>query len=305
MKPAIVVHGGTHTLDAAHAQEYKAGCAQAAQHGWCVLQAGGTALDAVEAALRVLESNPLFNAGYGAQLNMVGMAELDAVLMEGAQLRSASVVSLRRVRHPITLAHKALLCDPPERTAQVSGHRAASLARQYGLELCDSGGLICEPQRQRWMRSRAPTPRYDAVGCVALDSEGHLAAGVSSGGAHRHLPGHRCESTLVESSLYVDDRLGACLLLGNTAQSAHIALAREAVELLASASHPDAAAVWAVQTLEERAGIEGGCVLLDARGRFGWAHHTPHMVCAHQRAEMNRSLAFINKVECQSSAECR
>src|SRR5262249_45640464 len=125
--------------------EHQAGCRKALEVGWGVLQAGGAALDAVEAAVRVLEDAPIFDAGVGSVLNRDGDVELDAAVMDGATLRSGAV-AVRRVRNPITLARRVLESHVVLLVAQ----GAERFAESVGLSLCDPSELIVERERRRW-----------------------------------------------------------------------------------------------------------------------------------------------------------
>src|SRR5690242_16659674 len=108
MTTAIIVHGGATTIPPEQAEAYKAGCLAALRAGWAVLEREGSALDAVEAAIRVLEDDPTFNAGVGAALNADGEVELDAGIMTSEELRAGGVAAVRRLRHPISAARQVL-----------------------------------------------------------------------------------------------------------------------------------------------------------------------------------------------------
>jgi beta-aspartyl-peptidase (threonine type) len=146
MPLALIVHGGAWAIPDDEVAEHQAGCRQALDAGWRVLAAGGAALDAVEAAVRVLEDAPIFDAGVGSVLNRDGDVELDAAIMDGATLRSGAVAAVRRVRNPITLARRVLESQVVLLVAQ----GAERFAAQAGVPLCDPAELIVEREYKRW-----------------------------------------------------------------------------------------------------------------------------------------------------------
>ncbi len=153
MPIALIVHGGAWDIPDDEVDEHQAGCRQALEIGWQVLQAGGTALDAVEAAVRALEDAPIFDAGVGSVLNRDGDVELDAAVMDGATLRSGAVAAVRRVRNPITLARRVLESQVVLLVAQ----GAERFAAESGVPFCDPAELIVEREYQRWRELLAQT----------------------------------------------------------------------------------------------------------------------------------------------------
>ena len=161
--PALIVHGGAGAATADR-DELRAGMRAAVEAGWRALAAGGTALDAVEQAVRVLEDHPRFNAGRGSVLTSEGTVETDASLMEGDQLRNGAVASVIGVRNPITLARRIL---EDGRHSLFVGPGAVARARALGVPLCDPDELVTDRQRARLAALQAGT-----VGAVALDRHG-------------------------------------------------------------------------------------------------------------------------------------
>ena len=145
MPLALIVHGGAGAIAAPRQQSAREGCAAAAVVGWQILRAGGTALDAVTAAIVALEDNPSFNAGTGAVLTRDGVAELDAGIMEGTTLATGAVAGVRRIKNPILLARTVL--DSPQ--VLLIGAGAESFAVGQGMALCDPQVLITADQRAR------------------------------------------------------------------------------------------------------------------------------------------------------------
>src|SRR4051812_38119612 len=174
--PALIVHGGAGVLDADRVPRCLAGCEAAARAGWAVLARGGSALEAVEAAVRVLEDDGEFNAGYGAVLNRDGVIEVDAALMDGA-LRAGAVGAVPWMRHPVTLARRVL---DEGRHILLVAEGATELAREHGIAPEMAASMITPRSRSRWERERQgraePSATGDTVGAVALDRHGGLAA---------------------------------------------------------------------------------------------------------------------------------
>ena len=320
MPLALIVHGGAWDIPDDQVAEHQAGCRQALAIGWGVLQAGGTALDAVEAAVRALEDAPIFDAGVGSVLNHDGDVELDAAVMDGATLRSGAVAAVRRVRNPITLARRVLESHVVLLVAQ----GAERFAQSAGVPLCDPAELIVERERERWAKllsqedfrtqdafgakqEDGETGRHgaaelgnaatlpvslspglslshpsDTVGAVALDRHGHLAAGTSTGGTANKLPGRVGDSPLIGCGLYADDQTGGCSSTGWGESIIKVLLAKTATDLIGAGQDPMAAARGAIDTLARRVGGYGGCILLDGRGRPGFAFNTPRMAYAYR-----------------------
>jgi beta-aspartyl-peptidase (threonine type) len=254
------------------------------------------ALDAVEAAVRVLEDAPIFDAGIGSVLNHDGDVELDAAVMDGATLRSGAVAAVRRVRNPITLARRVLESHVVLLVAQ----GAERFAESVGLPLCDPAELIVERERRRWAellaqedfrtqdafgaKPSALTNPSDTVGAVALDRHGQLAAGTSTGGTSNKLPGRVGDSPLIGCGLYADDQTGGCSSTGWGESIIKVLLAKTATDLIGAGHDPMTAARMAIDTLAQRVNGYGGCILLDGQGRPGLAFNTPRMAYAY-RAE--------------------
>src|SRR5512138_822632 len=176
--PLIIVHGGAGdlALDAAASSGTPDGgrldgVRRACAAGWAVLRAGGTALDAVETAVLVLEDDPLFNAGTGSTLTAAGDVELDASIMDGETLRCGGVAAVKDVRNPILLARAVM-----ERSGHVllAGPGASAFAREVGIPAYDNALLVTPRQRARFEAARAAAPAGGGtVGAVARDERGH------------------------------------------------------------------------------------------------------------------------------------
>jgi beta-aspartyl-peptidase (threonine type) len=214
---AIAIHGGAGAmpraaLSAAREQLYRAGLAAALDGGYAVLEGGGSSLDAVAAAVRVLEDDPLFNAGHGAALTRDGAAELDAAIMDGRQLRAGAVASVRHVKNPIDLARRVM-----EKSRHVllvgAGAEEFALEEEFVLvpnlyfRTAERLAQLEAEQRGERMSELLPTSK-GTVGAVALDGAGNLAAATSTGGMTNKRPGRVGDSPIIGAGTYAKN--GVC-----------------------------------------------------------------------------------------------
>jgi len=307
MSMAIIVHGGASTVPPEQADAFRSGCLRAVEAGWAILRAGGSACDAVEAALRVLEDDETFNAARGAALNAEGMPNLDAALMEGGDLRYGAVAAAQGLRHPISVARKILEVGP----LLLSGEGARRFAEAHGGELCDPEELITAKQRRQWEQTeeqlrkerQAEPGTSDTVGCIALDALSLIAVGSSTGGEGHSPPGRVGDTAQIGCGVYADNALGACAVSGTGEAIMQIVVAKSAVELLAAGLHPEDAARQMIETLGERVRGEGGCIMLDRRGRPGWAHNSPEMTVALMREGMEAPQVWLRKGQQERAVE--
>lgn len=274
--PSIIVHGGAGADAAEGRDELRAGVGAAVLDGWRVLTDGGSALDAVEAAARRLEDHPRFNAGRGSALTSAGTIEMDASIMEGDRLRCGAVASVSHVANPIALARRVM-----EHTRHVLlvGDGAHAFARAQGFPACDPRSLVTERQLRRHS-DRAEAATTGTVGAVALDRHGTVAAATSTGGVAGKLPGRVGDSALIGCGTYADSSLGGVSCTGDGEAIIRVVLARQALAYLKEAGDPDDAARVAVDLLVGEGRGQGGLILLDWRGRVGYAHSTPLMPVA-------------------------
>jgi L-asparaginase / beta-aspartyl-peptidase len=294
---AIVVHGGAgdgpSTGSGASASDYEAGCRRAIEAGALALRGGLGALDAVERAVRVLEDDPLFNAGTGACLDAAGLIELDAAIMEGTTLRAGAVCALPPFRNPIVIARAAL---EDGRHVLYAGEGAAAFAVERGFERTTSEAMTTAYARARWAALRgeladlanrggpqtgAP-PGGGTVGAVARDPLGQVAAATSTGGLVNKRVGRVGDAPLLGAGTYADDDGGACSATGHGESIMRLALAKAAIDFLRARVHPEDAARAVVGVLGSRLGGSGGVILVDRSGRMGWSRNTLTMPWAAQ-----------------------
>ncbi|QIR35418.1 peptidase T [Tolypothrix sp. PCC 7910] len=290
MIPTIIVHGGAKTITEEKVAANNAGCTAAAEAGWAVLISGGSAAEAVEAAIRVLEADQTFNASLGATLNSDGEVELDAAIMEGS-LSWGAVAAVQGVRHPISVARKIM--DDKPRLLVARG--AERFAAESGAEMCKKEDLIAEEQWQQWKEDEKVIDRPNTVGCVALDASGILAAGTSTGGTTKQQQGRVGDTAVVGSGLYADNKLGACSTTGDGESIIPVVLAKTAIDFLTGDRHPDEAAQMAIEALKSKVKGEAGCILVDRQGRIGWAYNSSHMACAYMTQGQDKVAVFTQK----------
>lgn len=266
--PALIVHGGA-GADPGGREELRDGMRDAVAAGWRALAGGGAALDAVEAAVRSLEDHPRFNAGRGSVLTAAGTVETDASIMEGDRLRNGAVGAVSGVRNPITLARRILEAG---RHSLFAGPGALARARELGVPLCDPAELVTEHQRRRLASLQAGT-----VGAVALDRSGVIAAATSTGGTSGKLPGRVGDSALIGCGTYAESTLGGVSCTGDGEAIIRVTLARRALDVLKTVGEPGHACEVALSVLVEEGGGQGGLIIVDWRGRVGWARSTALM----------------------------
>lgn len=278
-RPALVVHGGAG--GGGQREQRSAGVRAAADAAWGVLTAGGAAVDAVETAVRLLEDDPVFNAGFGSALNRDGEVEVDAVIMDGADLAFGAVACVPRVRHAVTLA-RHVLTDSPH--ALLAGPGAEALARQVGL-VVPGIDLVTPAALSRWRGPRGGAPAgttsgagaSDTVGAVAVDGDGHVAAATSTGGLQAKWPGRVGDSPIVGAGAYADDGAGAISATGVGEEIMRVCVAHRAWMALDAGRDAAAAAHEALAALEARTPGKAGLIVVGARGDVGWAFNTAAM----------------------------
>jgi beta-aspartyl-peptidase (threonine type) len=306
MPIALIVHGGAWAIPDDQVELHQSGCRAALAAGVELLSRGASALDACEAAVRVMEDDPIFDAGVGSVLTSAGTVELDAAVMDGRSLRYGAVASLRHIRNPISLARQ-VLAGP---ATMLVGEGAEQFAAAHGIALIENSELIVPRERALWEEWRAGQARvalecdaatlataataaaaaatpalagHDTVGCIALDHAGNLVAANSTGGTPFKLPGRVGDTPMVGCGLYADSQVGAVVCTGWGESIVRVALARRAVELLERGFAPQSAAEAAIRTLARQVpGGSGGCIVLTPGGQVGMAWNTRRMAYAYQ-----------------------
>ncbi len=309
MPIAIIVHGGAGNIPPEFTERAQAGCKEAALVGWCILDAGGSALDAVEAAVRSLEDNPHYNAGTGASMTTEGKIELDAGTMDGHTLAVGAVAYIELIKNPISVARKVL--ESPH--VLLVGKGAQQFAQEQGIALCKIEDLVTRERYERWLAERssnvqsstteAPVPqdaaslqgqqeKHGTVGAVALDQSGKLAAATSTGGIPHKYPGRVGDSPLVGCGFYADDN-AAISCTGHGEDFIRLLIAKRAADFVARGDSAREAAEAAIAVLSARANGTGGLIVVDRLGNVGFAWNSSHMSHAYMLEGMPEPIAGV------------
>lgn len=282
----LVLHGGAGVKRAGLTAEREArmreGLAQALKAGQSVLRDGGTCLEAVQTSIEILEDHPDFNAGRGAVLNGQGRVEMDASLMDGATRNAGAVAGVKTVRHPIRLAHEVMMRTPH---VLLVGDGAEALAREQGLRLENPEWFILPEQLERLKKVRQTAEaevdisfKVGTVGAVALDREGHLAAGTSTGGLMNKRAGRVGDSPIIGAGTYAEDGVCGVSCTGHGEFFIRNVVAYEVAARMKHAGQGLHAAAQGIlhEQLKAQGGY-GGLIALDAKGRMTASFNTEGM----------------------------
>jgi len=319
----LVVHGGAWRIPKALTEKNLAGVEEAAEAGWKVLQSGGSAVQAVETAVVSLENNPVFCAGYGSVLTDCGDVEMDALIMDGSNLKSGAVAAVSTSPNPVKLARYVM--DKTDHTLVV-GHGAQKLATQSGLATVEPSTLVTAQAIDEWKTykqynhavhslfsvrpegnelkvgdtkddktifdtdgDKSASVGHDTVGCVALDSKGNMAAATSTGGIVGKMTGRVGDSPLVGAGGYADNQVGCISTTGHGESITRVCLAHTAINLLEQGSSPTEAAKKALNKMSRKVGGAGGMIIIDKFGDFSVEFTTDRMVWASIKANTMQS----------------
>ena len=300
---AIAIHGGAGAvpraaLSAEREARYRAGLAAALDGGYAVLEAGGTSLDAVTRAVRILEDDPLFNAGHGAALTRDGAAELDAAIMDGRQMRAGAVASVRHVRNPVELARHVM---DKSRHVLLVGAGAEEFALEEGLSLVPNlyfrtaerlEQLLFE-QRGEHVSDILPPVSQGTVGAVARDAAGSLAAATSTGGMTNKRPGRVGDSPIIGAGTYAKN--GVCAVSA-TGHGEYFIRAVAAHHVCAAVEYRGLALEEAVRELLHEIlrnlGGDGGLIAVDHAGRIVMDFSTEGMFRGARDSNGRRDIAI-------------
>jgi beta-aspartyl-peptidase (threonine type) len=289
MKPALIVHGGCGTPPQEEEAARYAACERAADAGWAVLSGGGSALDAVEAAVRRLEDEPILNAGTGSYLQADGVARLDASIM-GDDGRAGAVAQVPNLKNPVRLARWLLEQDAH---VMLSGREALELATRLG----HATGPVATPSKIDYWRDhldeacrtldyvsmaelwKKENPRrLGTVGCVAIDAAGRLAAATSTGGTGQCFPGRIGDTPVIGAGTFATPR--AAVSMTGVGERILVRLsARRLTDLVEAGRSLEEAAAQVIREQDEIAGA-AGLIAVDAEGHLHEARNTPFMATA-------------------------
>src|ERR1700742_1528878 len=279
MQPVLLIHGGAWAMPDDAVAAHEAGVANALAAGYALLERGASSVDAVEAAVAVMEDDETFDAGRGSFLTQDGRVQMDALLMNGENLRTGGVACVERLRNPIRAARLVLDKSPH---VYFVGTGAERFVRQHGMALCDNMELVIPREQERLYKAqadeRAGLPdetfsgsldSHDTVGAVALDGNGNIAAGTSTGGTLNKAPGRVGDSSLIGCGCYADNLTAAGSLAGGGEPTMKLVLGKLAVDRVLGGNAREDAAQAAIPYLFRRLGGHGGTIPLCADGRYG------------------------------------
>lgn len=302
----LAIHGGAGTLlpevitpEQRHAHEDA--LTEALEAGLEIIRKGGTALDAVEAAVVMLEDSPLFNAGRGSVFTHSGRHEMDAAIMSGSNRKAGAVAGISNVRNPVKLARTAM-----EKSGHVmlTGTEAEELARKWGLTFEEDSWFYSEYRYQQWKRALEKdliqldhTPddvKYGTVGAVALDKYGHLAAATSTGGLTNKRYGRVGDTPLIGCGTYADDLVAvSCTGWGEYFIRA-VAAHQLAMRLKFGNASLNDAALHVIHDIA-RLGGDGGLIAVSSSGDLAMPFNTPGMYRAAGGSDLNPMVKIFNE----------
>ncbi len=279
----MVIHGGAGTIErrnmtAANEEAHRAGLEQALRAGYDVLKKGGSSLDAVEAAIRVLEDNPLFNAGKGAVFTHEGTNELDSSIMDGRTLKAGAVAGLQHVRNPISLARLVMEKSPH---VMLDGEGAEAFAKKMGIPFVDQKYFYTEDRWQELQKKKsspgALSDKHGTVGAVALDQAGNLAAGTSTGGMTNKEFGRIGDSPIIGAGTYASNRTCAVSCTGDGEFFIREVVAYDVSALMDYKGVPVQEAAQTVIDKVGKLGGTGGLIAIDKQGNFAMPFNSSGM----------------------------
>jgi beta-aspartyl-peptidase (threonine type) len=278
--------------------------------GWRVLERGGSALDAVEEAVVIMEDDETFDAGRGSFLNRDGRVQLDALIMDGSTLRAGGVGCVEHLRNPIRAARK-ILSESPH--VYFVGEGAEKFAAEHGVPLCKNEDLVIPREVEHLRKYQAElaerdskqdgndlfaansadshdaTISHDTVGAVALDKAGNISAATSTGGTLNKAPGRLGDSSLIGCGCYADNESAAASTTGWGEPIMKLVLAKWTADRIAAGNLPEWSAQEAMNYLKQRVNGHGGIIVLNTAGHIGIAHNTPRMAWAYKTTKQQDS----------------
>jgi beta-aspartyl-peptidase (threonine type) len=279
---AIVVHGGAggYHLTAEEELLYRQGIEKALNAGYSVLERGGSSLDAVEEAIKVMEESPLFNAGRGSVLNEAGYIEMDASIMEGRELKAGAVAGVKHYLHPISIAKKVMEKSPH---VFLVGDGAEKFALSQGFQPLPLDSLVTPKRFQEWQKQKEK--RYGTVGAVAIDKNGNIAAGTSTGGMGFKMEGRVGDSPIIGAGTYANNQSCGVSCTGWGEYFIRQAAAFQVSALIHYQKYDLQAAIDKVLQKIKEMGATGGIIGIDKQGNIGWGFSTDGMPRGYKKSD--------------------
>jgi beta-aspartyl-peptidase (threonine type) len=283
---AIAIHGGAGVIERKKLTKVKDKAIRLAlkgalNEGSKILEAGGTSLDAVQAAVKYLEDDPNFNAGKGAVLTYDGTISLDAAIMDGKSRRAGAIAGTTIAKNPILAARKVMEESPH---VLLSGPGADEFVREQGLET-ETQDYFETPERRKQLEELKAKNlswfdvdlKYGTVGAVALDQDGHVAAATSTGGLTGKRWGRVGDSPLIGAGTYADDRACAVSATGAGETFIKVGVAHEICARVRMKGEKIVRAASTVMAEVKQMGGDGGVIVIAPDGQIGWSFNTPGM----------------------------
>jgi len=303
-KCALVIHGGAGTISPEQItpemeRDLRGGLQRSLDAGHAILKNGGSSLDAVVAAVHVLEDDPLFNAGRGAVFTSAGTHEMDAAIMDGRTLQAGAVGGIKRLKNPILLA-RAIMEKSPHLI--LAGDGAEDFARELGLEMVEQEYFYTEQRWQALERVRASrteslsdADRHGTVGAVALDQSGNLAAATSTGGNTNKWPGRIGDTPVIGAGTYANNQTCAVSATGDGEFFIRTVASHDLSALMEYAGMKLAAAARAVIEKVGALGGTGGLIAIDRDGNIALPFNTAGMYRGYVDVEGKTTVAIYKE----------
>ncbi len=296
----IVVHGGAGNVTPENIPEeiqndYIDVLSRALDTGFTILQSGGSSLDAVETAIRLMEDSPLFNAGKGAVFTNKGKNELDASIMDGSTLNAGAVASVTDIRNPISAARAVM---EQSDHVMLAGKGASRFAREKGLEIVDSSYFYTE---RRWkshqqQQKKKIVEKHSTVGCIAMDKNGNLAAGTSTGGMTNKMFGRIGDTPIIGAGNYANNKTCAVSATGHGEFFIRYTVAHDISALMEYKNLSLAeAARQVIHEKLEPAGGKGGIIAIDKKGNVAMEFNTSGMFRGYAKSTGEREVLMFGK----------
>lgn len=286
VEPVVLVHGGAGDIPDSRVVPKLAGVRRAARRGYKVLSSGGSVIDAVQVAVQDMEDDEYFNAGYGSVLNADGEVEMDAIIMEGQELKAGSVAAIRNVAHPVDVARLVM-----EKTPHVMlvGEGAKRFANEQGVpevtieKLVTEFAKACLERTQKTGVSGTTELRdVGTVGAVAVDAEGHVAVATSTGGICGKLVGRVGDTPLPGCGGYADDSIGAVSTTGHGESIMRFCLAHTILTFMEQGKSTNEATLDGCKAMTDRVGNSAGAITVSNKGEIGIGFTSDRMAWAYQ-----------------------
>ena len=282
--PAIVIHGGAgwfSNMSSEEIRDLKKGLRMAADKGFEILEDGGSSVDAVEAAIIILEDNPLFNAGRGSVYTSEEKQEMDASIMTGRDNEAGAVSSVTNVKNPITLARYVM-----EQTPHVmfTSSGAEKLAKDNNIEQVDQS-YFANPDRLKSLK-KTQENKKGTVGVVAIDTNGVITAGTSTGGMTNKAPGRVGDSPIIGAGTWVENNSCGVSATGHGEYFIRFSVAKEICVKVRYQNKSIQQASTEVMNQLKEIGADGGVIVMDSKGNYSFAFNTPAMARAYKDASL-------------------